>query len=191
MLCVKCTREIAEGSDYCSFCGARQRPPEDRPGLGARRLARSVSDRKIAGVCGGIAEYFNIDVTIVRLALVILSIVPGLIVFGVIAYLVAWLVLPDAKGASPACPAPAKRLTRSVINRKIAGVCGGLAEFVEVDPTALRLLWVVLSILPGALLGGLLAYVLAWFIIPLPPELEPAPASADRLAHLTEEAPDG
>ena len=178
MLCVKCTREIAEGSDYCSFCGAHQRPPEDRPRLrAAGRLARSVSDRKIAGVCGGVGEYFNIDVTIVRLALVILSIVPGMIVFGVIAYLVAWLVLPEAKGAPPAHPARAKRLTRSVINRKIAGVCGGLAEFAGVDPTALRLLWVLLSIL-GALFGGLLAYVLAWFIIPLPPELEPAPASA-------------
>ena len=179
MLCVKCKREIAEDSDYCSFCGAHQRPPEDQPRLGAGRLARSVSDRKIAGVCGGVGEYFNIDVTIVRLALVILSIVPGVIVFGVIAYLVAWLVLPEAKlkGAPPARPAPAKRLTRSVINRKIAGVCGGLAEFAGVDPTALRLLWVLLSIL-GAFFGGLLAYVLAWFIMPLPPELEPAPASA-------------
>jgi phage shock protein PspC (stress-responsive transcriptional regulator) len=46
-------------------------------------------------VCGGLADYFGVDPTIVRVVWVIGSIVPGLIVFGVIAYLVAWFVMPQ------------------------------------------------------------------------------------------------
>ena len=59
------------------------------------RLARSVTDRKIAGLCGGIAAYLGVDSTLVRLAVVILSIYPGAIICGVIAYLIAWFVIPE------------------------------------------------------------------------------------------------
>ncbi|MCP3937074.1 MAG: PspC domain-containing protein [Actinomycetia bacterium] len=63
------------------------------PGTGNRRLQRS-NDERIAGVCGGIAEYFNLDPTIVRIAFVVLA----LIGFGagIVAYGVMWLVMPDA-----------------------------------------------------------------------------------------------
>ncbi|MFH1450659.1 MAG: PspC domain-containing protein [archaeon] len=56
-----------------------------------------------------------------------------------------------------------KKLYRSKTDRKIAGVCGGLAEYFEVDPTLVRLLWVVFTLCGGA---GLLAYIIAWIIIP-------------------------
>ena len=59
-----------------------------------RQLLRSRTDRRIGGVCGGIAEYFALDPTLVRVAWVILAIVPGAIVFGVMAYLIAWFVVP-------------------------------------------------------------------------------------------------
>ena len=59
-----------------------------------------------------------------------------------------------------------RRLTRSTTDKRIAGVCGGLAEYFGVDPTAVRLVWVILSILGGAVIGGVIAYVLAWLIIP-------------------------
>jgi phage shock protein C len=71
-------------------------------GSGARRAAAAdaaLADRRIAGVCGGIADYLNVDSTIVRLAWVVLSIWPGAIICGVLAYAVAWLVIP-------ATPAP-------------------------------------------------------------------------------------
>lgn len=90
MTCPRCTREIEADSRYCRYCGAAAAPGE------RRRLTRSVSDRRIAGVCGGIAEYLNVDVTIVRLAWIVLSIWPGAIICGVIAYAVAWLVVPEA-----------------------------------------------------------------------------------------------
>lgn len=53
----------------------------------------------------------------------------------------------------------------------MAGVCGGIAEYLDVDPTIVRLIWVALSVVPGGFIGGALAYVLAWVIIPKAPEL--------------------
>lgn len=58
------------------------------------RLTRSVHDRMIAGVCGGLAEYFAVDSTLVRVAYVLISVLsaafPGLVV-----YLILWLVVPE------------------------------------------------------------------------------------------------
>ncbi len=89
MTCVQCAREIEVDSAFCRFCGARLRAP------GApRRLARLPAEGKIAGVCAGLAAYLNTDVTLVRLAFVILAIYPGAIIFGVLAYLVAWIIMP-------------------------------------------------------------------------------------------------
>ena len=166
MLCMQCQREIVDESVYCTFCGARQQgnQPQDK-----RRLRRSISERRIAGICGGLAEYFDVDVSLVRLAWVVLSIVPGAILFGVLAYLAAWVLMPESAEVPVARPAAATRLTRSATDRKIGGVCGGLAEYFSVDPTAVRLLWVVLSIIPGAIICGVLAYVVAWLIMPMVP----------------------
>ena len=58
-----------------------------------KRLYKSTKDRKVFGVCAGIAEYFNIDPTLVRLITLILIVAYG---SGLLAYLVAALVLPDA-----------------------------------------------------------------------------------------------
>ncbi len=140
-----------------------------------RRLTRLQADAKIAGVCAGLAHYFDVDVVLVRAAFVAFSIVPGAIIGGVIAYLVAWLMIPE--GVEPVPSAPARRLTRSATDKKIAGVCGGLAEYFGVDATPIRLLWVILSILCGAVVGGVIAYLLAWLIIPRPPEVVLSPAA--------------
>ncbi len=48
-------------------------------------------------------------------------------------------------------------------------MCGGLAEYLDVDPTIVRLIWVALSVVPGGFVGGALAYLLAWMIIPKAP----------------------
>jgi len=58
-----------------------------------KRLYRSTTDRKIAGVCAGIAEYFNIDPTIVRVIGVLLLLPGGLP--GLIPYLILWVVIPE------------------------------------------------------------------------------------------------
>ena len=60
-------------------------------------------------------------------------------------------------------PAPYRRLTLSSTDKKIAGVCGGIAEYFNVDPTLIRVIAVVLALIGG---GGLIAYLLAWVIMP-------------------------
>lgn len=60
--------------------------------MSEKKLYRSETDKKIAGVCGGIAEYFKIDSTIVRLLLVLFCLMGGA---GVLAYIIAWLVMPE------------------------------------------------------------------------------------------------
>ncbi|HEX4642207.1 MAG TPA: PspC domain-containing protein [Candidatus Acidoferrales bacterium] len=59
----------------------------------------------------------------------------------------------------------------SATDKKIAGVCGGIAEYLDVDATIVRLIWVALSVVPGGFVGGAIAYFLAWIIIPRPPAL--------------------
>jgi phage shock protein PspC (stress-responsive transcriptional regulator) len=134
------------------------------------------AEGKVAGVCAGLAAYLHMDVTFVRLAWVVLSIVPGAVVGGVIAYLAAWLVLPRADAA--ASPYAGKRLVRSTTDRKIAGVCGGFAEYFGFDPALVRVAAVVLAIYPGVVICGVLAYLIAWFVIPPAPAatLEPSPS---------------
>jgi len=63
-----------------------------------KRLYRSRKDRIIAGVCGGIGEYFEIDPTLIRLVWLLL----GLTGAGIVAYIVAWVVIPEEPGSIPA-----------------------------------------------------------------------------------------
>ncbi len=57
-----------------------------------RRLTRSQNNRMLAGVCGGIAEYFGIDATVVRLLWTMLSLLT--IWPGIVAYILAWIIVP-------------------------------------------------------------------------------------------------
>jgi phage shock protein PspC (stress-responsive transcriptional regulator) len=129
-----------------------------------RRLTRSRTQGVIGGVCAGIAEYLGVDVVLVRLLFVILSIA-GAIIGGVIVYVAAWFIMPEGTDQMAAV-ADGRVLRRSKTDRQIAGVCGGMAEYFGVDSTAVRLLWVILSIFVGAIIGGVIVYLLAWLIIP-------------------------
>ena len=56
-----------------------------------------------------------------------------------------------------------KRLTKSSYDRKLCGVCGGIADYFNIDPTIVRLLWVILVLCAGT---GILAYIIASIIMP-------------------------
>jgi len=212
-----------------------------------KRLYRSRVNRMIAGVCGGLAEYSNIDPVIVRILFVILGLMGGmgivlyiigiiiipenphqfavvkkksekdhsvfwgalLIVIGLILLLnqmnfippvhiwalpwnMVWAVLLIALGAflilktgeqkadlpqksEEAVQGEAeaqtsykegtgKTLFRSRKDRMIAGVCGGLAEYFNMDPTIVRLLYVLLTLFSKGL--GILAYIILIFAVP-------------------------
>jgi phage shock protein C len=178
MTCARCFKEIEEGSSFCRFCGvAVGTAPR------AYRVTRIPEDGKIAGVCAGLAAYLDADVTLIRLAWIVLSIVPGLLLGGLLVYVVCWILLPvSASGERYGYRGP--RLTRSMADRQIAGVCGGLADYLHVDPTIVRVVWVILTIYPCAIIGGVIAYLIGWMVIP--PSHEPlsagnTPRSAESL----------
>jgi phage shock protein PspC (stress-responsive transcriptional regulator) len=63
-----------------------------------RKLYRSQSDRKLAGVCGGLGEYFNIDANVIRILFVVFAVFGGA---GLVIYLAMWILVPDASKAPP------------------------------------------------------------------------------------------
>ena len=75
------------------------------------------------------------------------------------------------QGSSPA------RLTRSRDDAKIAGVCAGVARYLGIDVTLVRILWVLLAIWPPAI--GLIAYIVCWIVMPKEPLLLPAASQLD------------
>ena len=60
--------------------------------MNEKKLYKSSTDKKLAGVCGGLAEYFTIDSTLVRLGWVVFSLLGG---SGLLAYIIAAIIMPD------------------------------------------------------------------------------------------------
>ena len=92
MYCTYCAKELAEEDRFCSACGgARQTRPffNERNGV---PFSRPREGKKIAGVCAGVARYFELDVTLVRIVWIVLIFVPP--VPGLIAYLACWIAMP-------------------------------------------------------------------------------------------------
>ncbi len=71
--------------------------PNNHGRVDAHRLTRSETDKRIAGVAGGIAEYFGMDPALIRIAFVIATFMG----FGVLAYIVLWIVLPRGTPGVP------------------------------------------------------------------------------------------
>jgi len=165
MICPRCQKEIADGSNFCYLCGERMAaapPPAAAPAsTEPRRLTRSATDRKLGGVCAGLAEYLDMDVSLVRVLAAVSIVFYG---FGLVAYLVAWIVIPEGEviPGQPRRP-PSRRLHRSLTDRRVGGVCGGIAEFLEADPSIIRIIWLVSLLFFGV--GGM-AYLLLWFVLP-------------------------
>jgi len=87
MYCNYCGKSIQDDANVCAYCGTRV------GGVVARkRLVRPREGRQIAGVCLGVAEYFDLDVTIVRLVWLLVSVMT---VVGVLSYPIAWIVMPE------------------------------------------------------------------------------------------------
>ena len=87
MYCTRCGQQMPAEAAFCSACGANVRPAAN-----AKRLMRSRVDRKIAGVAAGVAEYFGLDPTLVRVLWVVCLLFAGT---GGLVYLILWIVLPE------------------------------------------------------------------------------------------------
>ena len=72
------------------------------------------------------------------------------------------------------------RLMRLRHNRRIAGVCAGFAEYLDLDVTLVRLLWATVTVLSG-IAPGVVVYVAGWIIMPEEPEILAAPPAAQRI----------
>lgn len=102
MVCPNCQKDIADGSKFCYNCGAQLAPGAAAPAptfaAPSRRLMRSSRDKKIGGVCAGLAEYFDLDPTIVRIVWLLAIFLGGT---GFLLYVVLWIVLPLAPLDAP------------------------------------------------------------------------------------------
>jgi phage shock protein C len=234
------------------------------PETGKRRLYRSVVNRRIAGVCGGVAEYFNVDPLIVRLVWFFSIFAHGV---GLFAYIAAWIIIPESRqtvvtpqparpqnsqyiwggilivlgfiflaerldwdflvpwrwhyilpywfnwgvafsvfvillgmmlifrstgsatkssqivatpfvppapsaAAETASPPPhaetsmsEKRLIRTLDERMIGGVCGGLAKYLNLDPSLVRIGFVLLTVFSG-MIFGIVTYIVMMIVVP-------------------------
>jgi phage shock protein C len=109
MYCSSCGVEVAADHRYCPQCGTAVRTgmgPETTPPV--PKLSRPLDQKKIAGVCAGIARYLNVDVTLIRILIAILTVYPpGL---GLIFYIACWIVMPRDPWAPP----------QAVVNNNVA-----------------------------------------------------------------------
>jgi phage shock protein C len=94
MYCNYCGKVIQDDANICAYCGIRVGAV-----TGRKRLVRPRVGRKIAGVCAGFAEYFDLDVTVIRLAWLFVALMTGV---GLLAYPIAWIVMPDEPSRLPA-----------------------------------------------------------------------------------------
>ena len=126
-------------------------------------LRRLRNNRLFGGVCSGIAHYLGLSCLFVRLSFLILTLFAG---FGLLLYIVLWLIIPlqSSDEAASMTRQRAHTLYRSLHNRKIAGVCGGLGAALGIDPTVIRVLFVIALLFAGS---ALLIYLVLWLIMPL------------------------
>ncbi|HKV60601.1 MAG TPA: PspC domain-containing protein [Candidatus Acidoferrum sp.] len=96
MTCPSCQKDIAAGSKFCYSCGAKQ--PETASAAPPpayyqrKRFVRSTNDRKVAGVCAGVADYFDMDPTLVRVLWALATMIPGP---NILAYIVIWIAADE------------------------------------------------------------------------------------------------
>lgn len=99
MYCNHCGKVIQDDANVCPYCGARV-----GRAIARKPLLRPRAGRKIAGVCRGFAEYFDLDVTLVRVVWLISAFIPTCL--GLIGYIVAWILVPNEPLAMTAPAAP-------------------------------------------------------------------------------------
>lgn len=148
---------------------ARQEDEEAEPET--RKLYRSRTDRSIAGICGGLADFFHVDATVMRLLMLFLIIFGGLSIW---AYIILWIIIPEqpapkiltVKTDKTMATDKTKKLYR-VRDGIIAGVCGGLADFFGLDPSLIRIATLILILFGGL---SLWVYIILWLIVPKAPK---------------------
>jgi phage shock protein C len=102
---------MVDEARYCSACGTERGSSAPLSTVyEAKKLIRPREGRRIAGVCAGVANYFDMDVTLVRILWILITILPP--VPGIVAYIVCWIAMP-AEPEAAALPSIATHGTLS------------------------------------------------------------------------------
>jgi phage shock protein PspC (stress-responsive transcriptional regulator) len=150
-------------------------------GSAGKRLFRSGNDKILGGVAAGLANYFSLDPSLLRIIFVIFTFVGG---SGVLLYIILWIVLPVRNLVSNV----RKRLYRNPDNRMIGGVSGGIAAYLNIDVWIPRIIflapfilgiitnmfraaWMRFDPVPHFFLNGFggtlfISYIVLWIILP-------------------------
>lgn len=105
MYCTNCGTQIGDTDKFCRECACetkvgREANRQTASGYEApRRLYRVTSEKRIGGVCAGLARYFEVDVTLVRLLVVAATLCSGGL--GLLAYIAAWIIMPRESEIPP------------------------------------------------------------------------------------------
>lgn len=162
-----------------SAAGSQQQSSAGSSIGGHKRLYRNENDKVLGGVCSGLANYFNIDVVIVRIIFVILLFSGA----GFLAYVIMWVAVPSS--AAMEIGGTRKKLFRDPDDKIIAGVCSGIGNYFGINawiPRALFLLPFLSFISRWGHWGGLwdfgdvirftfsptslIVYIILWIVIP-------------------------
>lgn len=147
--------------------------------LKPKRLYRDENDKVIGGVCSGLANYFGIDVVVVRIVFVVFAVTFGV---GIIPYLILWIVVPSS--ATTEIGSVRKKLYRDSDNKIIGGVCSGIGNYFGINSWIPRVLFLLpflsfvsrwghwggmdfphfLSV--GFSPGAVIIYIILWLVIP-------------------------
>jgi phage shock protein C len=103
MFCTRCGNKLDPSSRFCPACGATTNPAASPfatdPLYATGKLTRSRTNRMVAGVCAGFALHYGWDLNVVRVITALLIILTGV---GALAYIAAWVIIPEAPYALPA-----------------------------------------------------------------------------------------
>lgn len=122
---------------------------------GSSPLLRSVTNRKVAGVAGGLGEYFGVDPILFRIAFVLLALGGG---SGILIYLVMWLIVPERTDGSPAPQSAQRPFTGAAVLGVVFIIVGTIALLNTVAPQLGQYFWPVTFVVGG------LALVMGGFI---------------------------
>lgn len=120
-------------------------------------------NKKFLGVCAGLAEYFNVDPLLIRILVVCIALATAVIPTLII-YVILGLVFPAAPQDYVSVE-PSKKLTKGK-DKKLAGVCSGIAAYFGVDPTIVRLIFALATLFIGY---GISTYIVCCIMMPSNP----------------------
>ena len=132
-----------------------------------KKLHISYQNKMLTGVCGGLSESFEINAMIIRLVFLVSLFFGGT---GLIAYLILFAILPKSQQEPDIIdiePEPEEEMQNKIYrkwdDRMIAGVCSGIAQYLNWDVSLIRIVFVIMSFTGGV---GVVLYAIFWFMFP-------------------------